>query len=147
MARRRRGDRSQPVTADRAAIPGDGIAVAQPGEGAQPSEEAQPDAGGQPAWKQVRAPRTRAGTLWATLILGLVILIAILIFIFQNLQDARISFVTLHGRFPLGLALLFAAVLGALLAVCVGVVRMVQLRLLARRNLRAPGQPTSTRTK
>lgn len=85
--------------------------------------------------------------MWASLIFALVLLIVILIFIFQNLQSARVSFVSLHGRFPLGLALLFAAVLGALFAVCLGVVRIVQLRLVARRNLRAPAQPTSTRTK
>lgn len=146
MVRRRRGD-TQPAADGATAVPADGAGVAEPVTGAEPVAGVQPAAAGQPTGRQRGAPRTRAGTLWATLIFGLVILVAILIFIFQNLKDARISFVTLHGRFPLGLALLFAAVLGALLAVCVGVVRMVQLRLLARRNLRAPGQPTSTRTK
>lgn len=76
-------------------------------------------------------------TVWASLVFALVLLVIILVFVFQNLQSVKVSFISLHGRFPLALALVFAAVLGALLVVCLGSVRIVQLRRVARRNLRA----------
>ncbi|MGH9064478.1 MAG: lipopolysaccharide assembly protein LapA domain-containing protein [Acidimicrobiales bacterium] len=90
-----------------------------------------------PAPRQVAVPRTRVATIWTSLIFGLIFLIVILIFIFQNLQSVQVSFITLSGRFPLALCLLFAAILGALIVLSLGTVRIVQLRRLARRNLRS----------
>lgn len=69
---------------------------------------------------------------------ALVFLIALIIFIVQNSQRVQVSFVTLHGHISLALSLLAAAVLGALFVLCLGAVRIVQLRHLARRNLKAP---------
>ena len=43
------------------------------------------------------------------------------IFVVQNLQDAKISFLAFSGRFPLALALLVAAALGALVVFCLGI--------------------------
>lgn len=98
-----------------------------------------------PGKRQRAIPRTRAATVWTSLIVALVLLVVALIFIFQNLQSTRISFFTLHGRYPLAAALVFAAVLGALFVVCLSGVRILQLRIQARRNLKA--QPTTTRTR
>jgi uncharacterized integral membrane protein len=61
------------------------------------------------------------------MISALVLLILMLVFIFQNLHNVKISFFTASGSFPLALALLLAAVAGALI---------VQLRRTVRRRSR-----------
>ncbi|MDA8270063.1 MAG: lipopolysaccharide assembly protein LapA domain-containing protein [Actinomycetota bacterium] len=61
---------------------------------------------------------------------SLIILSALLIFIFQNLGSAKITFVTLSGTMPLALALLVAAALGGLLVLVLGSIRIAQLRKL-----------------
>jgi putative membrane protein len=79
-------------------------------------------------------PSTRASRTWTALLPALILLGALLLFVFQNLQSAKVSFVTLSGRLPLGLALLATTALGALLVLALGSVRIVQLRKLARRR-------------
>jgi uncharacterized integral membrane protein len=59
------------------------------------------------------------------------------VFIFQNLQDVKVSFFAASGSLPLALALLFAAVLGALIVLTLGSVRIVQLRRAVKRRSRA----------
>ena len=81
--------------------------------------------------------RTRAAALWAALTLGFLILIVLLIFIAQNTESAEFAFIGWHWSLPLGVAILFAAVAGGLLAVAVGAVRMFQLRRAAKKNLKA----------
>jgi lipopolysaccharide assembly protein A len=61
------------------------------------------------------------------------VLVLILIFILQNLQDAEGYFLTFHGRLPLAVALLFAMVLGAVVVLSFGAGRILQLRMVARR--------------
>lgn len=63
---------------------------------------------------------------------ALVALVVMLIFILQNLRDVPVSFLGLSGRFPLALALLFAAILGALIVVFLELVRVVQRRRSSR---------------
>ena len=58
----------------------------------------------------------------------------LLIFILENTKDVRVSYFGASGHLPLGVALLFAAVGGALLLGIVGTVRMVQLRRRVRRR-------------
>lgn len=82
--------------------------------------------------------RTRAATLWGALGFGVFFLLAVLIFIIQNGARARVHFVTLQGTLPLGVALLLAAVGGALVAVFLGAVRITQLRRVASRHRRDP---------
>jgi uncharacterized integral membrane protein len=53
--------------------------------------------------------------LWTAVAVGLVVLAAILIFIAQNSASVRVHFLTADGELPLGVALLFAALLGAIL--------------------------------
>ena len=77
---------------------------------------------------------TRAGALWAALILGFLILIVLLIFIAQNTETAAFTFLSWHWQLPLGVAIMAAAVAGGLVAVAVGAVRMFQLRRIAKRN-------------
>ncbi len=82
---------------------------------------------------------TRAARLWVTLGFGTLFLLAVLIFIIQNGSSAKVHFVTLQGSLPLGIALLLAAVGGALVAVLLGAVRITQLRRVASRHRRRPG--------
>jgi uncharacterized integral membrane protein len=77
--------------------------------------------------------RTRASALWTAVTVGLLALAVILIFVAQNSGRVRIHFLMWDGSMPLGVALLVAAMLGALLMLAIGTVRILQLRRLARR--------------
>ena len=77
---------------------------------------------------------TRAGRAWVRVLPALVVLAVILVFIFQNSQSAKVSFVTASGRLPLAVALLGAAALGALFVLALGSIRILQLRRLVHRR-------------
>jgi uncharacterized integral membrane protein len=89
----------------------------------------------EPGRRTVRG--TRASALWTALAVGVLVLIAILIFVVQNGAKVKISFLWLHGTLALGIALLISAILGILLTLAIGSARMLQLRRLAKRP-RAP---------
>jgi hypothetical protein len=55
----------------------------------------------------------------------------------ENLHATDATFFGVHWRIPLGLDLLLAALLGATAVFVVGAARTLQLRLLARRTMRA----------
>lgn len=76
---------------------------------------------------------TRASALWTALAVGVLVLIAILVFVVQNGAKVKISFLWMHGSLALGIALLISAILGILLAMALGTVRMLQLRRMAKR--------------
>lgn len=80
--------------------------------------------------------RTRMGGMWFAAVAFAVVLVLLLIFILENSQKVDISFFGAHGHLPLGVALLFAAVLGILLVVIPGTARIIQLRMTARRHQR-----------
>lgn|SRR5262245_22187626 len=79
------------------------------------------------------ADRTRADVLWTAVTVGVIALALILIFVVQNHTEVRIHFLTMDFSMPLGVALLVAALLGALLMLAIGTVRIMQLRRLAKR--------------
>lgn len=97
-----------------------------------------PAAAGDPSQPppQHRVRRTRAGTAWTGLVLGVLFLVALIIFIAQNGHRTEVSFLGLHAHIANGLALLIAAVVGALIALLAGSVRIVQLRRIAHRHRR-----------
>jgi uncharacterized integral membrane protein len=78
--------------------------------------------------------RTRTGTVWFGAASFAVILVLLLIFILQNSRTVQISYLGADGHLPLGVALLFAAILGILLVIIPGTARIIQLRILARRH-------------
>ncbi|KDE99603.1 membrane protein [Mycolicibacterium aromaticivorans JS19b1 = JCM 16368] len=80
---------------------------------------------------------TRAAALWSSLIFGLLILTILLIFIAQNTASTSFAFLGWHWSLPLGVAILMAAVAGALVTVLAGAARIFQLRRAAKKNLRA----------
>ncbi len=77
--------------------------------------------------------RTRTGSLWVAVGAAAVVLLLLLIFILQNGSTIQINLFGANPDLPLGVALLLAAVLGALLVVLVGAARGVQLRHTARK--------------
>lgn len=75
---------------------------------------------------------TRLSGAWTAVVVGLLALVAILVFILQNQQGVKVSFLIFSGRLPLAVALLFAMILGALIVFAFGAARLLQLRMVAR---------------
>jgi uncharacterized integral membrane protein len=80
-----------------------------------------------------RVPSTRTGRAWASLCVAVLAFVVLITFMMQNTRSTEVSFLWMHGSIPLALALLIAAVGGALLTMVVGVARVTQLRRVARR--------------
>jgi uncharacterized integral membrane protein len=72
--------------------------------------------------------RTRTSVAFNSLLAGAVVLILLLVFILENTQKVKVSYFGAGGHLPLGVALLLAAVGGALLVGLAGAARVVQLR-------------------
>jgi putative membrane protein len=75
----------------------------------------------------------------AALIAGIAALIVVLIFIIQNARAVSISFLGAHLQLSLAVALLLAAVAGALIMAAAGTARIAQLRQIMRRDRRKAG--------
>ena len=82
------------------------------------------------------APTTKTGIAFGALIAGAIVLIVLLVFILENTASVKISFFGASGHLPLGVALLLAAIGGALLTGIVGGARIVQLRRHVKRRPR-----------
>ena len=80
---------------------------------------------------------TRTSMVWTMVGIGVILLVAILVFILQNSQRVRVRFLMVDGTLPLGVALL----LGALLVLAAGAARVLQLRVVARRHRRTDQGP------
>src|SRR3954462_12231043 len=77
---------------------------------------------------------TRTGALWTLVSLSVLVAIIAIIFMVQNSQRTKVSFLGWDGHVSLFVLLLCATVLGALLVLFVGMARIVQLRVAARRQ-------------
>ena len=95
---------------------------------------------------QHKIRHTRISGLWFAVAFFGVVLLFLLIFILQNGQHVDISYLGMHGHLPLGVALLLAAVCGALLTILAAAARISQLHAVARRHRRADarGAPAAT---
>jgi uncharacterized integral membrane protein len=78
---------------------------------------------------------TRISGTWIAVIVAAVVLIFLLVFILQNLTTVTVNFLGFSGSLPLGVAILFAAIAGAILIALVGTARILQLRRFARRQV------------
>jgi uncharacterized integral membrane protein len=87
-----------------------------------------------PAPIPAKTARTRISGTWVASIVAVVALIFLLIFILQNLAGTHVYFLGAAGSLPMGVAMLFAAVAGALLIALIGSARVLQLRRAARRR-------------
>ena len=127
------------MSAERPAAGGPEQAPAERSLPPEPEVTAQADA--EPTLPQHTVEPTRTSMVWTMVGIGVVLLLAILVFILQNGQRVRVRFLMANGTLPLGAALLFAALLGALLVLVAGAARVLQLRVVSRRHRRADQLP------
>jgi uncharacterized integral membrane protein len=91
-----------------------------------------------------KPPRqTVAGRVWVSIGFAVVLLVLLIIFIAENSRDVTISFLGAKGTLSLALAMLIAAVAGALITLLVGTTRIVQLRREVHRQNKAATQDTT----
>lgn len=79
---------------------------------------------------------TRFSAAWFAVVVAVVLGVGLVVFIAQNTRDVRVDFFTASGKIPVAVALLAAALAGALVVVAIGVGRVAQLRLSMRRQRR-----------
>jgi uncharacterized integral membrane protein len=125
-------DRTRPAsdTPDESYPPADPYATGGPQGPASP----EPPATSPPLPPQHTLDRTRTGGLWVAAIATVVVILLLLVFILQNGEQVEVSFFGANPDLPLGVALLLAAVLGALIVALAGTARVVQLRHVAKRH-------------
>lgn len=87
----------------------------------------------QPAPTGRKLGRTWASGLWAGLIAAAIVLIFLLVFILQNLDEVEVHFLMFTGTVPIGVALLLSAIAGILMVAVPGVARMIQWRRFTKR--------------
>lgn len=114
-----------------------GRAGSEAPDASPPSSE--PDSGAQAATgataqrRRTEVPKTRIGRAHTALIASAIVLILLLVFIIENTESVKVSYFGAGGHLPLGVALLLAAIGGALLVGIVGAARIMQLRRRVRR--------------
>lgn len=112
-----------------------GSAAGQPGD--LPSDPVAVPPQEEPQATEPRERRTRISAAWVGILVAIVVLVLLLIFILENLRDVNVTYLGASGQLPLGVALLFAAIGGALMVAMAGVARLTQLRLHARQRRHA----------
>lgn len=85
-----------------------------------------------------RPPRTRTGSALTALIAGTAVLAIVLIFVLQNTSTVSISFLGAHLHVSLAVAMLLAAIAGAVIMGAAGTARITQLRQHIRRDRHGP---------
>jgi len=78
---------------------------------------------------------TFAGRFWVTLGFTVIVVVLLIIFIAENSQRVTIHFLGAKGSISAALALLIAAVAGAIIMLLVGTTRILQLRREVKRLL------------
>ncbi|CAM3744089.1 lipopolysaccharide assembly LapA domain-containing protein [Smaragdicoccus niigatensis] len=92
---------------------------------------AEPDQGK----KAPKAKPRKSGASYALggLVVGSLITIVMLVFILQNLQSSKVTFLAWDFELPLGISLLLSAIAGALITAFIGGVRIFQLKRTMRK--------------
>ena len=108
--------------------PGTWNTTSSPTSSTSPKDEPHSPVSATPAKKH-----SRTGAAWVALVVAAVVMIFLLIFIVQNSDPVLVRYFGFEGTLPLGVAMLFAAIAGALTAGLLGTVRILQLRTRARR--------------
>ena len=124
-------DAPRPVspTAGPARPPADGTAggtgTERPAPGRRAAERPRsPEPAGEP---EPAGGGGKTAGMWIGLILGAIILVLLLIFVIQNNNTAGFQYFGAQFDLPLGVAMLLAAIAGALVMALVGSVRMIQM--------------------
>ena len=91
---------------------------------------------GDPPSAPAKDPLRRSLTsgAWFAVVGFAILLLVLVVFIAQNTQDVEVSFLGWDGRAPLAVSLLVATLVGILLAVVAGSLRILQLRRRVRRG-------------
>jgi uncharacterized integral membrane protein len=105
-----------------------------PGATVPGAADSAPPAAGPAAPERAKLARTRIGGIWVAVVIAALVLVFLLIFILQNPTRVSVFFLGAAGTLPLGVAMLFAAIAGALLVALIGSARILQLRHTARRR-------------
>ncbi|WP_330182838.1 lipopolysaccharide assembly protein LapA domain-containing protein [Nocardia sp. NBC_01503] len=95
--------------------------------------------------RESRIRRTRAGSIWVSLTVGGLFLVALLIFVVQNTSSVRLGFLGWHFMLPVGVAILVAAVAGLLVMAVAGSIRIIQLRQAFSKLNRKAAAPSQRR--
>jgi uncharacterized integral membrane protein len=119
--------------------PAESLGAVSPAQPASAESAASPPAS-EPPQVQAKPPRTRTSTAFSGFVAGAIVLILLLIFILENTQSVKISYFGASGHVALGVALLLAAVGGALLVGIHGAARIAQVRRHAKRQSRSERQ-------
>jgi uncharacterized integral membrane protein len=77
---------------------------------------------------------TRTSAAWVAITVAVLFGVALIDFIAQNTRDVRLEFFSASGKIPIAVALLAAALSGAVVVLAIGVGRVAQLRLTMRRQ-------------
>lgn len=83
--------------------------------------------------------RTRTASLFVTAAVALILALLMVVFVLQNGDSQRLEFLWFDFTMPVGVAMLLAAIVGGLIVASLGLGRVVQLRLAARRHRHAEG--------
>jgi uncharacterized integral membrane protein len=100
------------------------------------TEPAAPRPGRQPADSKPVHGRTRVSVAFAGVVAAVVVFALLLVFILENTETVKINYFGASGNMALGVALLLAAIGGALLVGILGMARIVQLRVRVSRARR-----------
>ncbi len=85
--------------------------------------------------------RSRLGTTLVGSTVGMVVALAIVVFALQNETRQSYEFLWFDFTLPGGIAIVLATICGGLVVALLGLGRVLQLRLAARRHRRADHQP------
>lgn len=97
-------------------------------------EEKEPAPAPTPAPGPRKVKKTTAGSMWVGLVISAILLIVLLVFILQNQQETALNLFGWTWNFPVGVGMLFAAILGALITALIGGWRMLDLRRQIRKG-------------
>lgn len=81
--------------------------------------------------------RTRTSSVFVMAAVGLVLALLMLVFVLQNDESHDLEFLWAEFSLPSGVAMLLAAIVGGLIVALLGLGRVIQLRLAARRHREA----------
>jgi uncharacterized integral membrane protein len=125
-----------------------GEPVVAPGQPADPADPVGPGATGaesDPVRDENRSldpkSRTRISGTWVGILIAAVLLVLLLVFILQNTQSVKVSYLTANGHIPLGVALTLACAGGVLLSGVVASLRILQIRRAISSKASVPAGP------
>ena len=90
------------------------------------------DAAAAPVIREPAPTGGRTAAAWTAVTIGVLVAVALVVFLAQNTRQAEVSFLGFTGSVPVAIALLAAAVFGASVVLVVGTARVTKLRLAAR---------------